>query len=71
MHSILGWTASLLVCFPLIAWSTTLTITAQRATVVQGPQITIGDVAEVHGGSPHMADKVRDIVIGQSPPAGR
>jgi flagella basal body P-ring formation protein FlgA len=58
-------------CFPLFAWGTPLTITVQRSVVVQGPQITIGDVAEVRGGSPQVAAKVRDTVIGQSPPAGQ
>jgi flagella basal body P-ring formation protein FlgA len=47
-----------------------LTITVRPQALVEGPQITIGDVAEVHGGTPTTLAKVRAIVIGQSPPAG-
>jgi flagella basal body P-ring formation protein FlgA len=71
MQSLFYYLASLSFCFPLVAWSTPLTITVQSTAIVEGPQITIGDVAEVSGGSPHTILKVRGIVIGQSPPAGQ
>jgi flagellar basal body P-ring formation protein FlgA len=64
------WLTSLLLCGALSASAKTLTITIRPQAFVEGPQITIGDVAEIHGDVPGTVAKVRQIVIGQSPPAG-
>jgi flagella basal body P-ring formation protein FlgA len=47
-----------------------MTIHVRQASLVQGADITIGDVAEVQGDDPNTVAKVRAIVIGQSPAAG-
>ena len=52
------------------AWGEPLTLLGREASVVQGEQITIGDVAEVQGDDAGMVAEVRAIVIGQAPPAG-
>jgi flagella basal body P-ring formation protein FlgA len=71
MRSLFYCLACLWCGFPLVAWGTPLTITVQSTAIVTGPQITIGDVAEVSGDSPPTVVKVQGIVIGQSPPAGQ
>jgi flagellar basal body P-ring formation protein FlgA len=53
-----------------LAWAEALTIRVRQASLVQGVDITIGDVAEVQGGDPRTVAKVRAIVIGQAPAAG-
>jgi len=61
---------ALLLCFPTAGWGGGLTIEVAREVLVQGPEITIGDLAEVKGSDPKLVAKVQSIVIGQSPPAG-
>lgn len=67
-----GWVGSLLLL--LLTWSIShgadLTIIVAREALVQGPEITIGDLATVQGPDERLVTKVREIVIGQSPPAG-
>jgi flagella basal body P-ring formation protein FlgA len=70
MHSKMGWTVGLLLSLPLTAWSQSLTIEGWQGVLVQGSDITIGDVAEVKGDDPNTVAKVRSLVIGQSPPPG-
>lgn len=64
------WLMGILLCGALSAYAKTLTITIRPQAFVEGPQITIGDVAEIHGDVPSTVSRVRQIVIGQSPPAG-
>ena len=70
MHGKLGWIIGLLLSVPLVAWGQPLAIEGKQEVLVQRPEITIGDVAEVRGDDPQMVAKIRNIVIGQSPPAG-
>ena len=70
MDGKLGWIMGLLLSLPLAAWGQSLTIDAWQGVLVQGPDITIGDVAEVRGDDPATVAKVRHLVIGQSPPPG-
>lgn len=64
------WFLGILLGCALVAHATPLTITVRPQALVEGPEITIGDVAEVRGKTAHIVDKVRSIVIGQSPAAG-
>jgi flagella basal body P-ring formation protein FlgA len=64
------WLMGILLCGALSASAKTLTITVRPQAFVEGPQITIGDVAEIYSDVPGTVTKVRQIVIGQSPPAG-
>jgi flagella basal body P-ring formation protein FlgA len=57
-------------CLVPRAWGEALTIDVRAASVVSGAQITIGDVADVHGENAKMVAKVQAIVIGQAPGAG-
>jgi flagella basal body P-ring formation protein FlgA len=70
MDGKLGWIMGLLLSLPLAAWGQSLTIEGWPGVLVQGSDITIGDVAEVRGDDPNTVAKVRNIIIGQSPPAG-
>lgn len=70
MHGKWGWIFGLLCSVPLAAWGQSLTIEGRQGVLVQGPDITIGDVAEVRGDDPDTVVRVQNIVIGQSPPAG-
>jgi flagella basal body P-ring formation protein FlgA len=60
----------LLLSLPLAAWGQSLTIEGGQGALVQGADITIGDVAEVTGADPNTVTRVRNLVIGQSPPPG-
>ena len=66
-----AWLLCLVFGIPWTAWSAALTITVRSTVVVQGPEITIGDVAEVRGDSAAEVAEVRRVVMGQSPPAGQ
>ena len=70
MAIFLSWLMGIWLCGVPSAYAKTLTITVRPQAFVEGPQLTIGDVAEVHGDVPSTVAKVRQIVIGQSPPAG-
>jgi flagella basal body P-ring formation protein FlgA len=65
-----GWIMGLLLSLPLTAWGQSLLIEGRQGVLVQGSDITIGDVAEVSGQDPDTVARVRNIVLGQSPPAG-
>jgi flagella basal body P-ring formation protein FlgA len=62
--------ALLFSCLASRAWGEPLTIDVRAASVVSGAQVTIGDVADVHGENAQMVAKVQAIVIGQAPGAG-
>jgi flagella basal body P-ring formation protein FlgA len=64
------WLMGILLCGAPAAYAKTLAITVRPQAFVEGPQITVGDVAEIHGDGPSTVAKIRQIVIGQSPPAG-
>jgi flagella basal body P-ring formation protein FlgA len=70
MHGKWGWSVALLLIAPLAARSQPVAIEGRQGVLVQGPEVTIGDVAEVRGDDPETVARVRNIVIGQSPPAG-
>jgi flagellar basal body P-ring formation protein FlgA len=64
------WCIGLLLCATLPVYAKPLTVTVRPQALVEGPQVTIGDVAEVSGDVAKTVAKVRDIIISQSPPAG-
>jgi flagella basal body P-ring formation protein FlgA len=64
------WLIGLLLWTPVMAWGESVTIQVQPRAVVQGTQVTLGEVAMIEGGPPQSVAKVRDIVIGQAPPLG-
>ncbi|GIX47076.1 MAG: hypothetical protein KatS3mg131_1287 [Candidatus Tectimicrobiota bacterium] len=54
---------------PALGQAPAMTITVQRATVVEGPEITLGDLARIEGPAP-LVDALRRVVIAPAPPAG-
>ncbi|MEE8302696.1 MAG: flagellar basal body P-ring formation chaperone FlgA [Candidatus Tectomicrobia bacterium] len=71
MAGIRYWFTWVFCCCPVVAWAASLTISAQSAAVVQGPHITIGDIADVQADSPRTIAEIRSIIVGQSPPPGQ
>lgn len=61
---------AVLLCGPLPGWSTSVVLTVAPEAQVQGPQVTLGDVAEVQGEPPEMVARMRQAVLGQAPPPG-
>ena len=59
-----------LLCVPLMGWGASVVITVPPEAQVQGPQITLGDVAEIQGESTDTVARMRHVLLGQAPPAG-
>jgi flagella basal body P-ring formation protein FlgA len=70
MKRIIWISGVLLLLCSWTSWGADLHIIVQQGAMVQGPEITIGDLAEVQGADPSIVEKVKRIVIGQAPPAG-
>ncbi len=65
------WLLSLCHALPAVTCSRTLHVRAQATAIVHGPEITIGDVAEVKGTPPEWVARIRRLVVAQSPPPGQ
>ena len=59
-----------LLCVPLVGWGASIVITVPPEAQVQGPQITLGDVAEIQGEPADTVARLRQVLLGQAPPAG-
>jgi flagellar basal body P-ring formation protein FlgA len=59
-----------LLCVPLVGWGASIMITVQPEAQIQGPQITLGDVAEIQGEPADTVARMRQVRLGQAPPAG-
>jgi flagella basal body P-ring formation protein FlgA len=57
-------------CVPLLGWGASIVITVPPEAQVPGPQITLEDVAEIHGEPADTVDRIRHVLLGQAPPAG-
>jgi flagella basal body P-ring formation protein FlgA len=58
------------ICVPLVSWGASIVITVPSEAQVQGPQITLGDVAEIQGEPADTVARMRHVLLGQAPPAG-
>src|SRR5438093_9735763 len=59
-----------LLCVPLVGWGASIVITVPPEAQVQGPQITLGDVAKIQGEPADTVARMRQVLLGQAPPAG-
>ena len=59
-----------LLCVPLGVWGAPIVITVASETRVQGPQITLGEVAELQGEPADIVARMRQVILGQAPAAG-
>ena len=59
-----------LLCVPLVGWGAPVVLTVPPEVQVQGPQISLGDVVEIQGEPPDTVSRMRQVLLGQSPPAG-
>jgi len=59
-----------LLCVPLVGWGASIVITVPPEAQVQGPLITLGDVAEIQGEPADTVARLRQVLLGQAPPAG-
>jgi len=59
-----------LLCRPLAGWGASIVIIVPPEAQVQGPQITLGDVAEVQGEPADTVARMQQVPLGQAPPAG-
>ena len=55
---------------PLVGWAAPIVITVPPEAQVPGPQVTLGDVAEIQGESADTVARLRQVLLGQAPPAG-
>ena len=69
-HWLLSLSIVALLCVPLVGWGASIVITVPPEAQVQGPQITLGDVAEIQGESTDTVARMRHVLLGQAPPAG-
>ena len=67
---LLSLSLATLLCVPLASWGASIVITAPPEAQVQGPQITLGDVAEIQGEPADTVARMRQVLLGQAPPAG-
>jgi flagella basal body P-ring formation protein FlgA len=68
-----GWLIGICFAFlaaPLGAAGSSLTIKQPEKATVVGPQITLGEIADVVGTDSGMAERVRHLVVGRAAPAG-
>ena len=59
-----------LLCVPLVGWGASIVITVPPEAQVPGPQITLGDVVEIQGEPADTVARMRQVLLGQAPPAG-
>jgi len=69
-HWLLSLSIVALICVPLVGWGASIVITVPPEAQVQGPQITLGDVAEIQGEPADTVARMRQVLLGQAPPAG-
>jgi flagellar basal body P-ring formation protein FlgA len=69
-HWLFCLSSVVLLCVPLLGWGASVVITVPPEAQVQGPQITLGDVATVQGESTDTVARMRHMLLGQAPPAG-
>src|SRR4029450_3700625 len=60
----------LLLCVPLVGWGASLVMIVPPEAQVPGRQITLGDVAEIQGEPADTVARMRQVLLGQAPPAG-
>lgn len=71
MHYVCTGLLSALLSVPLLAWSAPVSIVVRDTAIVDGPEIRIGNVADVHGAAADAVATIQGIVVGQAPPAGQ
>ena len=69
-HWVLSLNIVALICVPLVGWGASIVLTVPPEAQVQGPQITLGDVVEIQGEPTDTVSRMRQVLLGQSPPAG-
>ena len=69
-HWLFCLSSVVLLCVPRLSWGASVVITVPPEAQVQGPQITLGDVATVQGESTDTVARMRHVLLGQAPPAG-
>jgi flagella basal body P-ring formation protein FlgA len=69
-HWLFCLSSVVLLYVPLLGWGASVVITVPPEAQVQGPQITLGDVATVQGESTDTVARMRHVLLGQAPPAG-
>ena len=69
-HWLLSFSIVALICVPLLAWGASIVITVPPEAQVQGPQVTLGDVAEIQGEPADTVARLQRVLLGQAPPAG-
>src|SRR5678816_3007804 len=69
-HWLLSLSIVTLLCVPLAGWGASIVITVPPEAQVQGRQITLGDVAEIQGEPADTVARMRQVPLGQAPPAG-
>jgi hypothetical protein len=55
---------------PLVGWGASIVINVPPEAQVQGAQIILGDVAEIQGEPADTVARMRQVLLGQAPPAG-
>jgi flagellar basal body P-ring formation protein FlgA len=55
---------------PLVGWGSPLVITVAPEAQVQGPQMMLGELAEIQGEPADTVARMRQVLLGQAPPAG-
>ena len=69
-HWLLSFSIVALICVPLLAWGASIVISVPPEAQVQGPQVTLGDVAEIQGEPADTVARLQRVLLGQAPPAG-
>jgi flagella basal body P-ring formation protein FlgA len=69
-HWLLSLSIVVLLGVPPGGWGASIVITVPPEAQVQGPQITLGDVAEIQGEPTDTVTRLRHVLLGQAPPAG-
>jgi len=69
-HWLLSLSVVALICVPLVGWGASIVLTVPPEAQVQGPQLTLGDVAEIQGEPADTVSRMRQVLLGQAPPAG-
>src|SRR5215813_710440 len=54
----------ILLCMPLVGWGASIVITVPPEAQVPGPQITLGDVAEIQGEPDDTVAHLRQVLLG-------
>src|SRR4029450_11164416 len=67
---LLSFSIVALLCVPLAGWGASIVLTVPPEAQIQGPQNTLGDVAEIQGEPADTVARMRQVPLGQAPPAG-